>query len=748
MNLLKDLKQIYFGELSSNLSLQFKNYTYTDIKLPTLFVRIHSQKDIDILDKHIGKKYIIISDTSNCHLKTAMWMKSYITNAVYFTTDKNIQLLLYDKLRIKSFLVNLKEILQNLSKSNINYFILTNNKLHSIADNIHNILSSNQISSKIIYKIDYNNINDDDIYIIIYVKYFTELKNKLPKKYIFYQMEQKASNMINNTYFNIMNKAYKIFEFSFKNNFYRKNINVNNLYFTPFPLYPNVIKNNSKYDILFYGQFNKRRLTILNKLKEKYNIQFFENLLNERRDSFIKECKIVINIHFYDNSSLETCRINECLKYNKVVISEDVDDPIAKKIYNNCVFYFDKIDDNYSNIDSIFSKINWCLNNYDKIVNNMNINKIYEFTKNKFLNNLTSDVKSSDKDYFSLNDIESWIKLTNKNSLWIIESYNKLINESNNNNLINIDHYFYKCANNIKFNEVEKILKHLYDYGIEEGLIYDKKQLQNIFPDIKIVQKNNNIYVKYENIYSILSDFVKYNVYLKNYKYFLDSLIILDNNNINSNKDLFILTYIGNSYIGNKLAYMINNYKKIQDFNLCIIYHKDIDINKIKQVFQFSNIIYYKSNDFGNDIIPTILAFDKIKTLFKFRYVTKLHTKGNEIWFKDLTSFLLSKTLNQILKLKNNQCNCISHDKYYYHDSNKLNYLLLDKYSNLIDNKKLFVRGTIFFSEYIVFDNVLNFIKDNFRTYLFNNMYDTNMIIMYKSPVHFIERLFGIIKIS
>ena len=37
-------------------------------------------------------------------------------------------------------------------------------------------------------------------------------------------------------------------------------------------------------------------------------------------------------------------------------------------------------------------------------------------------------------------------------------------------------------------------------------------------------------------------------------------------------------------------------------------------------------------------------------------------------------------------------------------------------------------------------------INNNFKAYLFNNMYDDNRTFFYNSYVHFLERLFGVIK--
>ena len=57
-----------------------------------------------------------------------------------------------------------------------------------------------------------------------------------------------------------------------------------------------------------------------------------------------------------------------------------------------------------------------------------------------------------------------------------------------------------------------------------------------------------------------------------------------------------------------------------------------------------------------------------------------------------------------------------------------------------------FVAGTIFYTTDVVFDSVLKFMKtNNYREYLLNNLYENNTINKDYSPIHFLERVFGII---
>jgi hypothetical protein len=70
------------------------------------------------------------------------------------------------------------------------------------------------------------------------------------------------------------------------------------------------------------------------------------------------------------------------------------------------------------------------------------------------------------------------------------------------------------------------------------------------------------------------------------------------------------------------------------------------------------------------------------------------------------------------------------------------------KYAENIHSTKFFIAGTIFYSPGIVMDNVIEFIKNNnYRSYFLNNLYENNTINKDFSPIHFLERLFGVIRL-
>ena len=125
-----------------------------------------------------------------------------------------------------------------------------------------------------------------------------------------------------------------------------------------------------------------------------------------------------------------------------------------------------------------------------------------------------------------------------------------------------------------------------------------------------------------------------------------------------------------------------------------------------------------------------------------------MHTKSIKNEYNDLTTFLLSNNLVTLKKkLDLTICNCVGPDNYYLNiDDDVFNKKLIKKYDKFLDLRKKFIRGTIFFCEDIIFTKIINFIKNNdYKSFIFNNLYENNTINFDNSPTHFLERLFGII---
>jgi hypothetical protein len=164
----------------------------------------------------------------------------------------------------------------------------------------------------------------------------------------------------------------------------------------------------------------------------------------------------------------------------------------------------------------------------------------------------------------------------------------------------------------------------------------------------------------------------------------------------------------------------------------------------IKYHFDFYAIYFCK--EYGTDITPTMLMYDDIFKTRKFNHIIKLHTKSKES-YEELTNYLLSCPLSKLITKVNIKSNCIGSC---YKDMNQdiFNKDLLSVNIEKVYKDYFFVAGTIFYTTNVVFSKVLDFIKkNNYKAYLLNNLYENNSINKNYSPIHFLERLFGIIKL-
>ena len=290
-----------------------------------------------------------------------------------------------------------KEPYIDLSKyilEDFNIIILVPYLIRSIAENLKLIIEKLNINVIIHYSTD-NIINNPDkiLYIVIGATY---LFNNLPKKYILYQVEQINSPFFTEEYYKILENSTNIWDFSIHNIHKYPNIPLNKIFYCPMPLQIIDINNynETEYDLFFYGSYNKRRENILNLLQQKYNIIIGYMFKDDIRDNYIKKSKIIINLHFYDNIALESCRINEVLKYNKPIISEYTTkgDWYNMYIYKDVVSFCDIIKDDLSNINCLYDKIDYLLNNYNTMLETINkerlniMNLTEYFVKKNLLN--------------------------------------------------------------------------------------------------------------------------------------------------------------------------------------------------------------------------------------------------------------------------------------------------------------------------------------------------------------------------
>jgi hypothetical protein len=282
---------------------------------------------------------------------------------------------------------------------NYNYKIYTTKSGIYIADCMKHMLEKINCNSVIVYSISRedvinNNNNPNEIYILLFCQTLkiTPLKNK----YIIYQLEQvEQSKWINKLYLKRIEYSlftldyslynYKTFEKKFEKKYNKK------IYHFPIPIINKFIISNNieiNYDLLFFGNLNKRRTDICNILKDKYNILVVNDLFGYELYKVIMKSKIILNIHYYINAVLETARINDVLRFNKVIISEKSCDNDVMELYNNIIFC-EEIDDDLDNIDKLYDLIDYYLIdiNYKTILenNNLFIKKIYDNSYDKLL---------------------------------------------------------------------------------------------------------------------------------------------------------------------------------------------------------------------------------------------------------------------------------------------------------------------------------------------------------------------------
>ena len=318
----------------------------------------------------------------------------------------------------------------------------------------------------------------------------------------------------------------------------------------------------------------------------------------------------------------------------------------------------------------------------------------------------------------------------------------------NTENLFDCDYKFIRqCYNNLSKSKDEEILEFIVKNNYI-GYIFHPKQLRNLFKDdIKIyMDKNFKIYINYLNYYySNVKSFIKR---IENYSFnkFKDLTIReYKNNNLTDNK-LLILVYIGNIKIGVKLLEKIYNYSmKNSKFSLCFcINYKLLDIF-LPYLYKYikNSYIIYSINEFGNDITPSLLAYNEVIKNYNFEYIIKLHTKSQINILNPATNYLMNEELDKLLLKANMNSSTIGYT-YININSDLYNRKLMHKFNNIIE-KTEFVPSTIFLTSKQTFDKVLSFLKNNYKDIFLQNMYDDNSLNRDYSYVHFLERLFGYI---
>lgn len=352
-------------------------------------------------------------------------------------------------------------------------------------------------------------------------------------------------------------------------------------------------------------------------------------------------------------------------------------------------------------------------------------------------------------------------KYTAKSDIDKLLRYNKKQNILNLNNHIpnafDIDLFFFCKVNNIKYVNDIYALSYINKIALD-GFIYHPKQILNIYPKIVFYKFLDNIYTIKDNNVLPIQEFIHKYLYNLDFNLLSHLLITSKYSCLNDNYDILLMVFIGNEEIGIDLIQRLIKYKEIQgNFNVAFCFNANTIQNYtvIKELItaNFDFYAIYKSKELGSDIVPTLLMYDDILKKHNFRHILKFHTKTINKNYLDLTNFLISVPLIDLLNQNEYQgfmSNCIGEPNYYINlQMDHFNNLLKQKHISKIDVNKNFIGGTIFYAPWTVFDAVLNFVKNNnYRCYLLNNLYENNSINNDFSPNHFLERLFGTININ
>lgn len=274
--------------------------------------------------------------------------------------------------------------------------IVTSVMIESIAINFSKFFFEFGIDHNIIYNLTEDMCNkstNNEIYLIIHND---SQHSILPKNFILYQIEQMNSNFFTLKYLKELQKSNIIWEFSMRNKIKYDQINLNKIFYQPMPFYYDPVNDSTYstdesnvYDVAFYGTTNERRVKILNNLSDKFKTNVGYGKISKERDSIIKKSKIILNLHYYKDSSLESCRINEILQYDKIIISElpNSKDWFNKELYDNLVIFIDEISDDLININKLIEKIEYYSipENYEKQLNTIRKNKLILHNNSKYL---------------------------------------------------------------------------------------------------------------------------------------------------------------------------------------------------------------------------------------------------------------------------------------------------------------------------------------------------------------------------
>lgn len=331
----------------------------------------------------------------------------------------------------------------------------------------------------------------------------------------------------------------------------------------------------------------------------------------------------------------------------------------------------------------------------------------------------------------------------NVSIIWGKKLNRKIVNY---NNIFDVDFNFTRqCYNEFSNFNINQIMNNITSKNYT-GLCCHPKQLFNLFNhNIKLFNYNDELHILYNEKLYKLSNFIKF-INTFTYDDFKGLTIKLIENYSFTSNNLLLLVYIGNEEYSTIVFDKILKYYNIEKFSIAFCINNKL-INKFVPIIneQFkTNTIIYSTNEFGNDITPSLLLYDELLKTYNFDYIIKLQTKTDLQFLDNAIDYLTTKSLNNLLLEKNTNSSTIGFRYVNYKSDSLYNKILKTKFSHLM-RKNCFVPGTIFLTTNDNMIEIINFFKNNYKDVFFQNMYDNNLLNIHCSYIHFIERLFGYI---
>lgn len=402
--------------IKANIKINFLKSVYVDMvigfSMNLDYIEIKLNKNIVIVDKIMGIKLFVKSgdkieiqpSKSNTYYEVylnivdikslSIFSKSKINMITHdkihdithdkthndFTTSNETQLDFYFNINSNKFKKN--NVFDGIKK----IIIITTKFIQSIGDYFKIIFEKRGIRCKIKYSLDIPDcLKTYDMTDTLFIIMFNNSTHfLLPNKFIFYQIEQLGSvfltdkNFISRLKYSCL-KSQQVWEYTNLTSHIYSKYCENKLKYVSMPFvldkelgFNDLEWNNLKYDIFFYGNKNERREKILKELNKYFKIKIGWGVYGEKKIEYIMKSKIILNLHYYEEAGLETCRFNEILNYNKLIISENsLLDISNTKLYDNIVVMVDNIDDKLSNMDKLIEYIRHFLiyENYLKKIN-------------------------------------------------------------------------------------------------------------------------------------------------------------------------------------------------------------------------------------------------------------------------------------------------------------------------------------------------------------------------------------------